>query len=244
MYRKILISFVTMIITVIAGATGFKEIKNDNSVEVGSVVNETQEENAVDNTLEEEVVEEIDEAEDANEEIKEDEIKNEETTKGDIVTGTEGTKGNEPKNTKGNSSGNTKDQGSNATVGNTPITCNSNQNTQGITNKQEVPKTEEAKPEYIYNYTETQKLITDIDEIAKSNPNLWGKNGEKKYSVEVEKSLVGQNYMSPYSYGQVQGKVLNVFSVKFLVCAFDYKRPGFATETRYYIDIAQFETKK
>ncbi len=43
--------------------------------------------------------------------------------------------------------------------------------------------------------------------------------------------------MFPYNYKQVEGKGLNVFPVTFLVYAVDYKKTGFATETRYYIDI-------
>ena len=39
---------------------------------------------------------------------------------------------------------------------------------------------------------------------------------------------------------QLEGIVLNVFSVKFLVYAVDYKRTGFTTQTRYYIDIAEY----
>ena len=42
-------------------------------------------------------------------------------------------------------------------------------------------------------------------------------------------SLVGKNYMYPYSFSQIEGKVLNVYSVTFLVYAADYKKTGFPT---------------
>lgn len=99
---------------------------------------------------------------------------------------------------------------------------------------------QESKEEYIYNDAETKKIIADINEIAKRNPELWGENGEKQYKVEICSSLVGKNYMSPYKKSQVEGIVLNVFPVKFLVYAIDYERTGFTTETRYYIDIAEY----
>ncbi len=98
----------------------------------------------------------------------------------------------------------------------------------------------EAKEEYIYNDTETKKIIADINEIAKRNPELWNKDNEKLYKIEISSSLVGQNYMSPYKKSQVEGIVLNVYPVKFLVYAIDYKRTGFTTETRYYIDITEY----
>lgn len=108
--------------------------------------------------------------------------------------------------------------------------------------KEEKP-VEITKEEYIYNSTETKRLIDDIDEIAKRNSSLWDKDGSKKYEIEIASSLVGSNYMYPYSKAQLEGIVLNVFSVKFLVYAVDYHKTGFATETRYYIDIAEYSNK-
>ena len=104
-------------------------------------------------------------------------------------------------------------------------------------NTEEKNKEEKITEEYIYNDTATKKLINDINEIAKKNPDLWGTDEKKLYSIKVSRSLLGQNYMFPYNYKQVEGKVLNVFPVTFLVYAVDYKKTGFATETRYYIDI-------
>lgn len=108
-------------------------------------------------------------------------------------------------------------------------------------NNKEPAKVEKITEENIYNDTETKRLIADIDTIAKRNPDLWGANGEKLYKIEKCPGLVGQNYMYPYSYSQIEGKVLNVYSVTFLVYAVDYKKTGFPTQTRYYIDITNFQ---
>ena len=122
-----------------------------------------------------------------------------------------------------------------------------NQANQKVEEKQTEVKEEKpveiTKEEYIYNSTETKRLIDDIDEIAKRNSSLWNKDGSKKYEIEIASSLVGGNYMYPYSKAQLEGIVLNVFSVKFLVYAVDYHKTGFATETRYYIDIAEYSSK-
>ncbi len=122
-----------------------------------------------------------------------------------------------------------------------------NQANQKVEEKQTEVKEEKPveiiKEEYIYNSTETKRLIDDIDEIAKRNSSLGNKDGSKKYEIEIASSLVGGNYMYPYSKAQLEGIVLNVFSVKFLVYAVDYHKTGFATETRYYIDIAEYSNK-
>ena len=122
-----------------------------------------------------------------------------------------------------------------------------NQANQKVEEKQTEVKEEKpveiTKEEYIYNSTETKRLIDDIDEIAKRNSSLWNKDGSKKYKIDIASSLVGGNYMHPYSKAQLEGIVLNVFSVKFLVYAVDYHKTGFATETRYYIDIAEYSSK-
>ena len=122
-----------------------------------------------------------------------------------------------------------------------------NQANQKVEEKQTEVKEEKTveitKEEYIYNSTETKRLIDDIDEIAKRNSSLWNKDGSKKYKIEIVSSLVGGNYMHPYSKAQLEGIVLNVFSVKFLVYAVDYHKTGLATETRYYIDIAEYSNK-
>lgn len=108
------------------------------------------------------------------------------------------------------------------------------------TNNKESAKAEKITEEYIYNDTETKRLMADIDTIAKRNPDLWGKNGEKLYKIQKSPSLVGKNYMYPYSFSQIEGKVLNVYSVTFLVYAADYKKTGFPTQTRYFVDITNY----
>ena len=107
-------------------------------------------------------------------------------------------------------------------------------------NNKEPAKSKKITEEYIYNDTETKRLISDIDTIAKRNPDLWGKNGEKLYKIQKSPSLVGKNYMYPYSFSQIEGKVLNVYSVTFLVYAADYKKTGFPTQTRYFVDITNY----
>lgn len=107
-------------------------------------------------------------------------------------------------------------------------------------NNKEPAKVEKITEEYIYNDTETKRLMADIDTIEKRNPDLWGKNGEKLYKIQKSPSLVGKNYMYPYSFSQVEGKVLNVYSVTFLVYAADYKKTGFPTQTRYFVDITNY----
>lgn len=107
-------------------------------------------------------------------------------------------------------------------------------------NNKEPAKAEKITEEYIYNDTETKRLMADIDTIAKRNPDLWGKNGEKLYKIQKSPSLVGKNYMYPYSFSQIEGKVLNVYSVTFLVYAADYKKTGFPTQTRYFVDITNY----
>ena len=109
-----------------------------------------------------------------------------------------------------------------------------------MNNNKEPAKSKKITEEYIYNDTETKRLISDIDTIAKRNPDLWGKNGEKLYKIQKSPSLVGKNYMYPYSFSQIEGKVLNVYSVTFLVYAADYKKTGFPTQTRYFVDITNY----
>ncbi len=109
-----------------------------------------------------------------------------------------------------------------------------------MNNNKEPAKAEKITEEYIYNDTETKRLMADIDTIAKRNPDLWGKNGEKLYKIQKSPSLVRKNYMYPYSFSQIEGKVLNVYSVTFLVYAADYKKTGFPTQTRYFVDITNY----
>lgn len=104
--------------------------------------------------------------------------------------------------------------------------------------KTEEKPVQDTKEKITYNKDATQQLIDDIDELAKQNPSLWDKNGNKLYKIEKAESLVGKNYMYPYRKQHVAGVVLNVFPIKFLVYAIDVEKDGFTKETRYYIDVA------
>ena len=81
--------------------------------------------------------------------------------------------------------------------------------------KTEEKPVQETKEKITYNKDATQQLIDDIDELAKQNPSLWDKNGNKLYKIEKAESLVGQNYMYPYRKQHVAGVVLNVFLLNF-----------------------------
>ena len=105
--------------------------------------------------------------------------------------------------------------------------------------KKEEPKVT-VKDEITYNSAATQKIINDINDLARQNPDLWDANGNKLYKIETSSSLLGRSYMSPYRREQVAGKVLNSFPVKFLVYAVDVKKQGYTNETRYYIDITNY----
>lgn len=96
------------------------------------------------------------------------------------------------------------------------------------------------KEEFIYNNAETLRMMNDINEIAKRNPDLWDANGNKLYKIEIDSGLIGKNRMNPYSTKQLEGVVLNVFPVTFQIYVVDYNKPGFATETRYYLDVKSF----
>ena len=77
-----------------------------------------------------------------------------------------------------------------------------------------------------------------VNENLKKSLEILNQNLKNKlYKIEISKSIMGNNYMCPYRYSMVEGKVLNVFPVKFLVYAVDYKRTGMETQTRYYIGI-------
>lgn len=238
MYKKIFISIIAMAISIISGVRGFQYVK-DNSVEEGVVNNKVTQDNIIDNTT----IGKVEETEERQENIlneKEeqvidnnlDAVKNSNST---IVS--KETKAIEKQKTAGQKDNNKTEAKKSIETKDTTI-----KTAQEDTKKVESQKVEQKpKEEYIYNDTATKKLINDINTIAKRNPDLWGANGEKLYNIKTSKNLIGKNYMSPYSYGQVEGKVLNVYSVTFLVYAVDYKKTGLATETRYYIDITNFQ---
>ncbi len=251
MCKKFFISIVTAIIVIISGTKSFKYFKDDNSVE--------------ENIVKETCTNEILSTDTVNEEVKENtEVENSVIEKIDDNKSEDGEVQINNKNKENKNNAVIKNDKSNITVKNQTVQVKKEQKTTSnaeiknvekndtkmqekvssqepqktqTNNTNEKDKEQKITEEYIYNDTATKKLINDINEIAKKNPDLWGADGKKLYNVKVSKNLLGQNYMFPYNYKLVEGKVLNVFPVTFLVYAIDYKKTGFATETRYYIDI-------
>ena len=103
---------------------------------------------------------------------------------------------------------------------------------------------QETKYEYVYNYSETQRLKNDIHEAAKGNPDLFDENGNKLYRVSEfsskEQAMNRTNYFSPYNFSEVKGVVQNTYSCIFFVYAIDYKINGVLQQTRYYIKVSQY----
>lgn len=243
MCKKLIIGIVTIVLTIIFGKVKIfdKPKENISSTDEDLILISQIEDNVAEEDMENEVVTEVQEDVIVEQEIEEkqkSETTNEEAVnpkeqkkeeidalKETSKTMVEATQKQEQVNISEESKvQETKDEVSSKTT----IT-QEEQNTQ-----EEIVKTEEIK----YNKDATQQLIDDIDELAKQNPSLWDKNGNKLYKIEKAESLVGQNYMSPYRKQHVAGVVLNVFPVKFLVYAIDVEKDGFTKETRYYIDVA------
>lgn len=239
--RIIIVCVVTVLFSggVIKNIITQKEQKQDSVVETEEILDEGKDVN-VEETAEAiedistETTSEISNQEQTNN--SEDVIENENKKTTDTVKKGNDTKRENPKPTTTNT-GNQKQENkgtSNQVKPNQEV-----QKTENNNNK-EPAKAEKITEEYIYNDTETKRLMADIDTIAKRNPDLWGKNGEKLYKIQKSPSLVGKNYMYPYSFSQIEGKVLNVYSVTFLVYAADYKKTGFPTQTRYFVDITNY----
>lgn len=112
-------------------------------------------------------------------------------------------------------------------------------------NAKENETVQEAKVEYVYNSTETQRIINDINTIAKRNPDIYDENGNKIYNIKkfsnVETAMQGTNYFSPYRQRDIEGVVLNAYPCTFLVYAIDYKINGVVQNTRYYIKVTEYE---
>lgn len=239
--RIIIVCVVTVLFSggVIKNIITQKEEKQDTVVETEEILDEGKEVNVeeIAEAIEDsstETTSEISNQEQTNN--SEDVIENENKKTTDTVKKGNDTKRENPKPTTTNT-GNQKQENkgtSNQVKPNQEV-----QKTENNNNK-EPAKAEKITEEYIYNDTETKRLMADIDTIAKRNPDLWGKNGEKLYKIQKSPSLVGKNYMYPYSFSQIEGKVLNVYSVTFLVYAADYKKTGFPTQTRYFVDITNY----
>ena len=91
------------------------------------------------------------------------------------------------------------------------------------------------KEKYTYNESETNRIAIAIDKYAKQNKELWGKNGEKKYSIKVTSTAMKNDFFYPFREWIVESKVKNVFSCTFQIYAVDIDN-----KRRYYIGIEEF----
>lgn len=243
MLKKVIISICTTIVLSIVGVASVvdvenKEVKSDTENQI--TLNETNEitdvaltETETSNEVEEVVQENIEKSQNSN---NENTLKQENTSskKNNVSKSNEEKKSGETivkdttkSNTKDTSSSNNKQEESSKDTSN-----------QETTNNKE--ETSIPKEKITYNDTATQKLIQDIDDIAKRNKDLWGENSEKRYKIQISSSLVGGNYMCPYRKAQVEGIVLNSYPVTFLVYAVTYQKTGFQDEVRYYISVTNY----
>lgn len=104
-----------------------------------------------------------------------------------------------------------------------------------MNNKKEETKVDDKKEKYTYNESETNRIAIAIDKYAKQNKELWGKNGEKKYSIKVTSTAMKNDFFYPFREWIVESKVKNVFSCTFQIYAVDIDN-----KTRYYIGIEEF----
>lgn len=247
MLRKVIISICTTIVLSIVGVasvldvTNNKEAKSDaeNQIslnEINTIADETVTETS--NKSEELVQENTEGSQNSN---NENTLKRENANTGETKTNNSNqsnqNKGKNEELGKSTNEGSTKENpNNNKQEDNQTITSN-----QETTNKKE--ETSIPKEKITYNDTETKRLIQDIDDIAKRNKDLWGPNSEKRYKITISSSLVGGEYMYPYSYQQVEGIVLNSYPVTFLVYAVNYQKTGYKDEVRYYISIEKYSDK-
>lgn len=239
MLKKIIIGIVTTIICSVIGGVEYINLKTDNSVGDENVSNIVQE-NKIDETFEKEV-NELNNEENSNFVAVEDKNENigskEKQTDNNKVTEPIKEKSSVTSNKKTNVAKQSTDENKNTKVTKKEEVKDTTDEEKTINNTEEVKKQTE---EIIYNSTATNQLINDINELAKENKNLWGANSEKLYKIKISNSLVGKNYISPYNKDRISGIVKNTYPVTFLVYAIDYNKPGFATQTRYYIDITEY----
>ena len=194
MCKKFFISIVTAIIVIISGTKSFKYFKDDNSVEENIVketctneilstdtVNEEVKENT---EVENSVIEKIDDnkSEDGEVQInnKNKENKNNAVIKNDksnnITVKNQTVQVKKEQKTTSNAEINNVEK--NDTKMQEKVSSQEPQKTQ-TNNTNEKDKEQKITEEYIYNDTATKKLINDINEIAKKNPDLWGSDGKK-----------------------------------------------------------------
>ena len=210
--RVIIVCVVTVLFSggVIKNIITQKEEKQDTVVETEEILDEGKDVNieeiaeAIEDTSTE-TTSEINNQEQTNN--SEDMIQNEIKKDTDTIKKGNDTKKENPKPTTTNT-GNQKQENKGTS---NQVKLNQDVQKTETNNNKEPAKAEKITEEYIYNDTETKRLMADIDTIAKRNPDLWGKNGEKLYKIQKSPSLVGKNYMYPYSFSQIVGKVLNVY---------------------------------
>ena len=233
MVKKIILGIVIFVTVGVTGGVSCLNYKFDNSVEKENVLNVSKLQDKISDTLEQEVNEIKD---NINILAKE----NMTTVDKEIDTITEKEEkeekqvNNEKLNiTKTNVSNNDTKENKNT---NEKIVTTNNTSTQEKAdyNKiEEIPKKEENKTkEPIYNKTETDRMIECIDKYAKQNPDLIGKNDEKKYKIRVSKDAMQCDSFSPYRESEIEKKVANVFSCTFVIYAADINGV-----TKYYIGI-------
>ena len=245
MLKKVIISICTTIVLSIVGVASVvdvenKEVKSDTENQI--TLNETNEitdvaltETETSNEVEEVVQENIEKSQNSN---NENTLKQENTNTGGTKTNNSNqsnqNKGKNEELEKSTNEDSTKEKPNN----------NKQEDNQTITSNQETTNKKEEisipKEKITYNDTATQKLIQDIDDIAKRNKDLWGENSEKRYKIQISSNLLGGNYMCPYRKAQVEGIVLNSYPVTFLVYAVTYQKTGFQDEVRYYISVTNY----
>ena len=244
MLKKVIISICTTVVLSIVGVAsvvdiGNKEVKSD--TENQNTLNET---NAISDVVETKASNESEELPEQN--TKESQSSSEQNTLKQENTNTKETKTNNTNQSKEEKEDGktivknaTKDstKNSSSNKGKQEESSKVTNNQETITNKEELNK---PKEKITYNDTATQKLIQDIDDIAKRNKDLWGENSEKRYKIKISSSLVGGSYMCPYRKAQVEGIVLNSYPVTFLVYAVTYQKTGFQDEVRYYISVTNY----
>lgn len=231
MFRKIFITIITTFIMVVTGSKGMHNLKTDNIVEDENIVKEANVEIPDNNTIDNEVDESRDED---NSNMEVDVLERNDNNNSKIS--------NEPKVVikNGESNVETKQYTKVENKDTKEVSNNTMQTTQTQKKEETIKQesnVESTKESINYNASESQRMVNDINSIARENEFLWDSNGNPLFKVEISKSAMNGEYMYPYSKQRLEGKVLNVFPVKFLVYVVDVQRPGFQKEMKYYISI-------
>ena len=237
MFRKIFITVFTTLIMVITGTKGMQDLHTDNSDKENMVVEEVQEEiqeGIIDNSTIENN-ESITKRENYPESVEVNVIENKEKNNNSNVKSSDKQK---VVTKKAESNVTAKQETKVESKETKEISSEVKTN---IQKKDEIIKKEDTnentKETIDYNASESQRMVNDIKLIAKQNEFLWDSSGNPLFKVEISKSALNGEYMYPYSKERLEGKVLNVFPVKFLVYVVDVQKPGFQKEMKYYISI-------